>query len=84
MGFLFSCTGEFAMSEKPSYQELENRLEELEGKTAELNRVEKALQESERLSRLLSEKSSLAYQSLDKDGHFLEVNQAWLTLLAQK
>lgn len=69
------------MSEKPSYQELEKRLEELEEKTAELNRVEKALQESERLFRLLSEKSSLAYQSLDKKGHFLEVNQAWLDTL---
>lgn len=69
------------MSEKTSYQELEKKLAELEGRAVELGRVEKALQESERFARLLTENSVQVYQSLDKNGCFLEVNQAWLDTL---
>ena len=37
-----------------------------------------ALQESEERFKLLYEKAPLPYQSLDKNGNFLQVNQAWL------
>lgn len=39
------------------------------------------LQESEERFRLLYQNSPLGYQSLDENGCFLEVNQAWLKLL---
>ncbi len=43
--------------------------------------AQKALQESEERFRLLYEQAPLAYQSLDVDGHFLEVNPKWLEML---
>ena len=47
----------------------------------ERKQAEEALKESEEKFRLLYERAPLAYQSLDKNGHFLEVNQAWLDTL---
>ncbi len=46
-----------------------------------LRKAEKALRESEIRYQSLYEKLPLGYQSLDKDGKFLDVNQAWLTIL---
>ena len=43
--------------------------------------MEAALRESEGRFRELYEKAPLPYQSLDIEGHILEVNDAWLTLL---
>ena len=43
--------------------------------------AEKALEENEERFRLLYEKTPLGYQSLDKNGRIIEVNQAWLTTL---
>ncbi|MEW6238244.1 MAG: PAS domain S-box protein [Candidatus Omnitrophota bacterium] len=40
-----------------------------------------ALTESEKRFRLLYERTPLGYQSLDENGYFIEVNQAWLDLL---
>ncbi|MCP4590271.1 MAG: PAS domain S-box protein, partial [bacterium] len=40
-----------------------------------------SLQASEQRFHQLFEEAPIAYQSLDETGHFLEVNQAWLTLL---
>ena len=42
---------------------------------------EKALRESEERFQLLFNKAPLGYQSLDLDGHLLEVNQQWLDTL---
>jgi len=47
----------------------------------EQSRTEKQLRESEQRFRLLYERSPLAYQSLDEEGRFLEVNDAWLEML---
>ena len=47
--------------------------EELEGRVKELR-------ESENRFRLLYEQAPLGYQSLDEDGCFIEVNQAWLDM----
>ena len=47
----------------------------------ERKRAEEALRESEKRFRLFYEKNPLGYQSLNADGRFLEVNQAWLDTL---
>ncbi len=44
-------------------------------------RAEAALVESEKKFRLLYEEAPVAYQSLDEEGHLLQVNQTWLQLL---
>jgi PAS domain S-box-containing protein len=46
-----------------------------------LKGTERLLKESEERFRLLYENAPLGYQSLDEDGCFLEVNQAWLDML---
>ena len=43
--------------------------------------MERALRESEARFRLLYEKAPLPYQSLDRNGNFIEVNQAFLAAL---
>jgi PAS domain S-box-containing protein len=43
-----------------------------------------SLKESEERFQMLFEKAPLGYQSLDENGSFLEVNQAWLDLLGYK
>jgi len=43
--------------------------------------AEQALKESEARFRLLYEKAPLGYQSLDGNGHFIQVNQTWLDTL---
>ena len=55
--------------------------EELRNEIKEYKRTENALLESEESFRLLYENSHLPYQSLDCDGNFIEVNQAFLDAL---
>jgi len=69
------------MAKKLTYEELEQTVQELEREVLERQRVEKALQESEERFRLLYERAPLGYQSLDMNGNFIEVNQAWLDTL---
>ena len=47
----------------------------------EKKKIETALEESEQKFRLLYERTPLGYQSLDENGHFLEVSPAWLNML---
>ena len=47
----------------------------------ERKRVEEALRQSEERFRLLFDKAPLGYQSLDSEGRFIDVNQAWLDTL---
>lgn len=54
---------------------LENRLLALEQENARLN---KALEERNQYFELLFERAPMGYQSLDEEGRFIEVNQAWL------
>ncbi len=54
--------------------------ESLMQQIAERRRAEDALAERELSFRLLYERAPLAYQSLDIDGNFLDVNDAWLDL----
>ncbi len=68
-------------TKEPIINELERlrrRVAELEESEARLKGTEQLLRESEERFRLLYENAPLGYQSLDEDGFFLEVNQAWL------
>jgi PAS domain S-box-containing protein len=62
-------------------EKLRRRVAELESAQAELRGTRKALEESEERFRILYENAPLGYQSLDEDGHILEVNEAWLNAL---
>ncbi|MBI4964283.1 MAG: PAS domain S-box protein [Desulfomonile tiedjei] len=64
--------------------EMRKRISEMEATQARLVGIEKALRESEEQFRLLYENAPLGYQSLDENGHFLGVNQAWLDTLGYK
>ena len=58
------------MVKKHTYEELERRVQELE---SELEYSREMLQ--------VYENASLAYQSLDENGHFIVVNKIWLDTL---
>ena len=62
-------------------ERLRRRVSELEESEARHKGTERLLRESEERFRLLYENAPLGYQSLDENGHFLEVNQAWLDTL---
>lgn len=69
------------MPEKPTYEELEQRVNELEKEVVKAKHLEEALLQTEDRFRLLFERAPLGYQSLDENGCFIEVNQAWLDTL---
>lgn len=52
--------------------------------TTERKKAEIALRESEERFQLLFNQAPLGYQSLDSNGHFIEVNQRWLDSLGYK
>jgi len=66
------------MKAKPTYEELERRVQELEKIESKYKHSKEALQESENLFRSLYEKAPLGYQSLDENGFFIAVNKTWL------
>jgi PAS domain S-box-containing protein len=69
------------MTVKPTYEELEKRVQELEKIESEHKYSKEALRENESLFKMLYEKAPLGYQSLDENGRFLVVNQTWLETL---
>jgi PAS domain S-box-containing protein len=69
------------MTAKPSYEELEKRVQELEKIESKYKSSEKGFQKIEYLLKLLYEEAPLGYQSLDENGHFLVVNKTWLEAL---
>ena len=58
-----------------------NLLEELKEENEVRKKTEQALRESEERFIQLFERAPLGYQSLDAEGRFIEVNEAWLTTL---
>ncbi|MCX5855529.1 MAG: PAS domain S-box protein, partial [Deltaproteobacteria bacterium] len=62
---------------------LRQRIAELEQSESERNHVKEALRKGKVDLRYL-EQAPLAYQSLDENGNFLQVNQTWLNTLGYK
>ena len=58
-----------------------NLLKELKEENEVRKKTEKALRESEERFIHLFERAPLGYQSLDENGRFIEVNEAWLSTL---
>lgn len=69
------------MAEKPTYEELEKKIQELEQLKLDHQKIEKALQESQSRFKLLYERTPLAYQSLDQNGNFIEINRSWTDVM---
>jgi len=69
------------MNVKPTYEELERRVQELEKIESEYSYSKETLWERESLFKVLYEKAPLGYQALDENGHFIVVNQTWLDTL---
>ena len=69
------------MPENQTCEKLRKRIQELEKALSEQKRINEKLHEDLSRFQLLYERVPLGYQSLDEQGHFLEVNQAWLDLL---
>ncbi len=69
------------MSEKPTYEELEQRVKELEKESAKLKRAERALQESEEKYRLLvNNLPGIVYKGYkDWSVEFFDQKTQWLT-----
>ena len=61
--------------------ELRSKAAAFERSEAKWLTIEKTLQKSAKSFRLLYENAPLAYQSLDENGCFLEINPAWSDLL---
>ena len=64
------------MAKKPTYEELEQRIKELEREALEHKQVEKALWESEEKYRVLFETAKDAVFLCDEAGRFVDANQA--------
>lgn len=61
-------------------ESLQSQIKTERTRTATFLRLVKKLRESETRFKLLYEQAPLGYQSLDEEGRFLQVNQAWLDL----
>jgi PAS domain S-box-containing protein len=69
------------MSKKSKSEELEIRIRELEKKESEYKETIKNLGLNEKRFRKLYEQTPLGYQTLDSQGRFIEVNEAWLNMM---
>jgi len=69
------------MPRKPTYEELESRISDLEKADYKRKQAEVALRESEERFNRFLRNTPLPYQSLDENGNFLEVNQSLQDLL---
>ncbi|MES0445549.1 MAG: PAS domain S-box protein, partial [Desulfobacterales bacterium] len=68
------------MADKPTYEELEQRVRELEEETNRSKHAEKELMDSEERFRCLTESSPLGVFQTDKDGSVLYLNNKWLAI----
>lgn len=69
------------MATKPTYEELEQRVRELEAKTVERKRAEQALRESQKRYKELWDDAPVAYHMLDAEGIIKHVNQTETDML---
>ncbi len=70
-----------AVTDMPTYKELEQRVKELEAESSSWQKREAVFTERENRFRLLYDRAPLSYQSLDAFGRIIEINQAWLDTL---
>lgn len=86
LNFLQSLAGQIAIGINSAnlYGEVQQKNSILKVELARHKKTELALRESEARFRLLYEKVPLGYQSLDRNGRFVEVNQSWLDLLGYR
>ena len=84
--FLQSLAGHIAIGINSAglYEDVQQKNNLLKAELINHKQMELALRESEAKFRLLYEKVPLGYQSLDGDGYFLEINQAWLDMLGYR
>jgi PAS domain S-box-containing protein len=68
------------MADKPTYEELEQRVRELEEETNRSKHAEKELMDSEERFRCLTESSPLGVFQTAEDGNVLYLNNKWLTI----
>jgi len=66
------------MAKKPTYEELEKRIYELERETSKLTQKEKDLAACREKLKSFYEYAPLPYQALDENGCLLEVNPSWI------
>ena len=69
------------MTSKPTYEELEQRVKELEKEAYERKRAEEALRESEECFRTTFEDASTGIALIANDGYFLKVNKTLCRIL---
>jgi PAS domain S-box-containing protein len=69
------------MPKKPSYEEMEKRVQESDRAESERKKAEETLRGSEDQHNLMFDNIPIGYQSLDKDGCILDVNKGWLDSL---
>jgi PAS domain S-box-containing protein len=68
-------------SKKSKSEELEIRIREMEKKESKYKETIRHLRLNEKRFRNLYEQIPLGYQSLDSQGRFIEVNEAWLNMM---
>ena len=69
------------MPKKPTYEELEQRIQELEQAESELKTTDNALRESEKLFRTSFENAATGMALMANDGYFLKVNPTLCKIL---
>ena len=69
------------MSKKPTYEELEKRVKQLEKAESERNQAEEVLHKSEEKYRGIFDESIAAVYVFDEKKYFIDSNQAGLDLL---
>jgi PAS domain S-box-containing protein len=65
------------MADKPTYEELKQRVKELEKEPTELKRTEEVLMKSEERFRIIFNNAPQGIVLADHSGRFLKVNSAW-------
>ena len=81
MGFFIEESEVIKVSEKPTYEELEQMVKELEHKTVRLKRVERALKDSEQKYRKIFSTTTDAIMLFEaKTRKFVDVNETALQL----
>lgn len=73
--------GKMPMAENPTYEQLEKTIAKLKQELAARKNHEKSLTHCLNCFQVFYDSVPLGYQSLDKNGNLIEVNQVWLDIL---